>query len=202
MSRANLSHLQSSKRVNQVPLGSLPPDKFIVWAAKIEQSLLRHSLIVGVLGIFIMLGLFLANYSISWADWYWSSMFPIFGLVCVGHQLRAGNTNRMTVWQILLKQALHWLGPIVAVRIILLQLAKGQMDADAIALMILLVLSVTCFLAGLHFDRSFIWLSIFLALVALVGTEVEAYLWLIVVVGLLAVTLVVFSGLFIGRRVA
>ena len=75
------------------------------------------------------------------------------------------------------------------------------MDADAVALMILLVLPVTCFLAGLHFDRSFIWLSIFLGLVALLGTEVEAYLWLIVVVGLLAAALIVFSAVLIRHRV-
>ena len=74
------------------------------------------------------------------------------------------------------------------------------MDADAVALMILLILAVTSFLAGLHFDRSFIWLSIFLALVALLGTEIEAYLWLIVVVGMLAAALIVISAVLIRRR--
>jgi hypothetical protein len=180
--------------------GSPPQDKFIVWAARVELSLLRQSLIVGVLALFIMFGLFLANYSLNWADWYWSAMFPLFGLVCLGHQLIAGDTRGMAAWEVLLKQALHWLGPIVAVRIIFLQLAKGEMDADAVALMILLVLSVTSFLAGLHFDRSFMWLSVFLALVALLGTEIEAYLWLIVVVGLLAAALIIFSAVLIRRR--
>lgn len=201
MSRTNASQ-QFFKPDHPMPVGALPEDKFIVWAAKIELSVLRQSLIVGVLGVFIMFGLFLANYSLNWADWYWSVMFPIFGLVCLGHQLITGDINGMTVWKILEKQALHWLSPIVAVRIIFLQLAKGQMDGNAVALMILLILSVTCFLAGLHFDRSFIWVSIFLALVALLGTEVEAYLWLIVVVGLIAAALIVFSAVLIRRRVA
>jgi hypothetical protein len=201
MSRRNASQLQLFEPADPQSLGALPRDKFIVWAAKIELSLLRQSLITGVLGVFIMFGLFLANYSLNWADWYWSVMFPIFGLACLGHQLVAGDTNGMTIWKILEKQALHWLGPIVAVRIIFLQLGKGQMDADAVALMILLVLSVTCFLAGLHFDRSFMWLSIFLAVVALLGTEIEAYLWLILVVGLLAAALIVSSAVLIRRRV-
>jgi hypothetical protein len=39
-----------------------------------------------------------------------------------------------------------------------------------------------------------------LALVALLGTEIEAYLWLIVVVGLLATALIVFSTVLIRRR--
>jgi hypothetical protein len=200
MGNTNASKLESPTSADSQPMESPPRDKFIVLAAKIEVSLLRQCLIVGVLGVFIMFGLFLANYSINWADWYWSAMFPLFGLVCLGHQLIAGDTRGMAGWEVLLKQALHWLGPVVAVRIIFLQLAKGQMDADAVALMILLVLSVTCFLAGLHFDRSFIWLSIFLALVALLGTEIEAYLWLIVVVGFLAMALIVFSAVLIRRR--
>ena len=182
------------------PAVSQPPDKFVAWAAKLELSLLRRLIIVGALGVLVMFGLFLANYSRNRADWYWSAMFPIFGLVCAAHQLIGGDTHGMPAWEVLLKQALHWLGPIAAVRIIFLQLARGQMDADATALMILLVLAVTCFLAGVHFDRSFIGVSVFLALAALVGTEIEAYLWLIVAVGLLAAGLVVFSAALIRRR--
>jgi hypothetical protein len=177
-----------------------PSGRLIVWAAKIGGYILRRLLIIGLLGIFIVFGLFLANYSAAKADWYWSAMFPIFGLVCLGHQLIAGGTGATVPWKIVVKQALHWLGPIVAVRIVFLQLARGQMDTATVALMILLILSVTSFLAGLHFDRSFIWLSILLLLVALIGTEIEAYIWLIVAIGLVAAALVIFSALLMRRR--
>jgi hypothetical protein len=195
-----MSNPESPKPTDPPTPASAPPDKFVAWAARLELSLLRRLLIIGAMGVLIMFGLFLANYSIDRADWYWSAMFPVFGLVCLGHQLVVGDTSGMSVWKVILKQALHWLGPIVAVRIIFLQLARGQMDADAVALMILLVLAVTCFLAGVHFDRSFIWVSGFLVLVALLGTEIESYLWLIVVIGLLATALVVFSAILIRRR--
>ncbi len=109
--------------------------------------------------------------------------------------------SEMTVAdEVPLIQALHWLGPIVAVRIIFLQLARGQMAADSVALMILLVLAVTAYLAGIHFDRSFVWVSAVLALAALGGTEIEAYLWLVILIGLLLVGLVVFSTVLIKRR--
>ena len=42
-------------------------------AARIQISVLRQLLIVGALGVLIMMGLFLANYSPKWADWYWSA---------------------------------------------------------------------------------------------------------------------------------
>jgi hypothetical protein len=178
------------------------PRGFSAWTAKIETSLLHRVLIIAGLGILIMFGLFLANYSPQRADWYWSAMFPVFGLVCLIHQLSVGITHGRPAWQLPLVQALHWLGPIVAVRIIFLQLSRGQMAADAVALMILLVLAVTVYLAGLHFDRSFIWVSLVLVLAALGGTEVEAYFWLMVVVVLLMTALAVFAGVLIKRRTA
>jgi hypothetical protein len=42
----------------------------------------------------------------------------------------------------------------VAVKILFMQHARGQMSTDAVALTIILLLAVTCFLAGVHFDRS------------------------------------------------
>ena len=65
---------------------------------------------------------------------------------------------------------------------------------------ILLVLAVTCYLAGIHFDRTFVWVSVFLVLAALGGTEIEAYLWLLVVLAVLAAALVVFSAVLMKRR--
>jgi hypothetical protein len=197
-----MSNPESSKPTDPaVPAyqASPPPDRFVAWAARLELSMLHRLLIVGAMGVLIMFGLFLANYSIKRADWYWSAMFPVFGLFCLGHQLIVGDTAS-PVWTVIFKQALHWLGPIVAVRIIFLQLARGQMDADAVALMILLILAVTCFLAGIHFDHSFIWVSAFLVAVGLLGTEIESYLWLIVIICLLAIALVVFTALLIRHR--
>src|SRR5579875_539606 len=177
-----------------------PAGKSASWTERIELSVLHQLLIVGALGVLIMVGLFLANYSPNWADWFWSAMFPVFGLACLGHQLAGGRHPGMPAWLLPLKQAAHWLGPIVAVRIIFLQLARGQMAADSVALMILLVLAITSYLAGIHFDRSFVWLSLLLVLAALGGTKVEAYLWLLLVIAVLLIGLVVFSTVLIRRR--
>ena len=47
------------------------------------------------------------------------------------------------------------------------------MPTDAVASTIILLLAVTYFFAGVHFDRSFYWVSTFLALAPVIGTEVE-----------------------------
>jgi hypothetical protein len=98
-----------------------------------------------------------------------------------------------------LRQALHWLGPIVAVKILFMQHARGQMATNAVALTIILLLAVTCFLAGVHFDRSFYWVSAFIALAAVIGTEIETYLWFAVVLLLVAIAIAALSAILLRR---
>jgi hypothetical protein len=170
-----------------------------MWASRLESIFVRRLLVVGVLGVMVMIGLFLSNYSSEWARAYWCAMFPIFGVACLAHELAAGRAYELALWRILLRQALHWIGPIVAVKILFMQHARGQMANDAVALAIILLLAVTCFLAGVHFDPSFYWVSAFLALAAVIGTEVETYLWFVVVLLLIGVAITVLSAMLLRR---
>jgi hypothetical protein len=170
------------------------------WTGRIEAGLLRRLLIVGVLCVLVMIGLFLTNVNHLHARYYWSAMFPIFGIVSLWHELLGPGHQQGTEWRRVWRQALHWLGPIVAVWIIFLQLARGQMDADAAALVILLILAVTCFMAGVHLDRSFYWVSAVLAFAAVIGTEVEAYLWMLAAIAIVAVAVTVFAAIALRRR--
>lgn len=182
------------------PLKSLTTvERLTAWGDRLESMLVRRLLIVAVLGVMVMIGLFLSNYSSEKARYYWCAMFPIFGVACLAHELAARREYVIPLWRILLRQALHWIGPIVAVKILFMQHARGQMSTDAVALTIILLLAVTCFLAGIHFDRSFYWISAFLALAAVIGTEIETYLWLVAVLFLLGVAIAVLSAVLLRR---
>ena len=148
----------------------------------------------------VMIGLFLTNVSRLHARYYWSAMFPVFGILSLWHELKRPRSDPGPVWKLIVMQALHWLGPIVAVQIIFLQLARGQMDADAVALVTLVILAVTCFLAGVHMDRAFYWVSAVLALAAVIGTEVEAYLWMLAAIAIVAIAITVFAATALRRR--
>jgi hypothetical protein len=169
------------------------------WAKGLESIFVRRLVVVGVLGILVMIGLFLSNYSSEKALFYWCAMFPIFGVACLAHELAAGRAYEIALWRILMRQALHWVGPIIAVKILFMQHARGQMTTDAVALTVILLLAVTCFLAGVHFDRSFYWVSAFLALAAVIGTEIETYLWFAVVLMLVAIAIAVASAMLLRR---
>jgi hypothetical protein len=169
-------------------------------ADRIEATVLRRLVLVGTLVVLAMIGLFLTNVSIHRARWYWSAMFPAFGLISIWHELTKTTLEGSLLRQTMLRQILHWLGPIIAVRIMFLELARGQMDADSVALVTLLLLAVTSYLAGVNFERSFIWIGLVLALITVTGTEIEAYLWAIVTVAVIALALVLTSATLLRRR--
>ena len=148
----------------------------------------------------MIVGLFLSNFAVNKALGYWELMFPVFGVACVRHELAGGAAYVKPLWRILLRQTFHWLFPIVAVRLLFLQHARGEMSADSVALVVLVLLALTWFLAGIHFDNSFVWVSPVLVAAAIVGTEVETYLWLIAVLGAVALALAVISSVLLRRR--
>jgi|SRR5579875_280604 len=163
------------------------------------RSMLLHRIVLAaLLSALVMVGLFLTNYSPQRARFYWTAMFPAFGLVGLWHSLRA-HRRLMALWRIVLRDALHWLGAMAAVRIVFLQLEWGQMSADSVALMTVVLLAVTCFLAGVHLDPSFIWVSALLAGCAIVGTNVEGYLWVIIVAALILLAIALFVLAMIHR---
>jgi hypothetical protein len=169
------------------------------WTARLEASVLHKALVAGMLALLVMLGLFLTNYSSHRARLYWSAMFPVFGLVSLWHATVSRKFAEPPL-PLIVKHALHWLVPILAVRIIFLELRWGQMDADSVALMTVLVLSVTCFLAGVHLDYNFLWVSAVLALTSVFGTEIEGYLWIIAVLSLVAAAVVAYVVVLLRRH--
>ena len=163
-----------------------------------KASLYRLLLVAGVLTLLSAIGLLLTNYRAATALNYWSIMFPAFGLVALwqvmAYQVRTENVA-LTVTRV----AAHWLGPLIALRLLFLQLHRGQMDADAVGATTLLLLAVTCFLAGVYQDRLFFFAAAVLALGTVVATEIQAYIWVIVLVAMVAVGAIV-GGAALWRR--
>ena len=196
---AELPHQTTPSTPPQPPRSSTPLLRVSTWASRLESMFVRRLLVVGVLGVLVMIGLFLSNYSSEKALYYWCAMFPIFGVAYLTHEIAAGRAYEVALWRVLIRQVLHWIGPIIAVKILFMQHARGQMSTDAVALTIILLLAVTCFLAGVHFDHSFYWVSAFLALAAVIGTEIETYLWFVAVLFLIGVAIAVLSAMLLRR---
>jgi hypothetical protein len=189
-----MSDATSSPSTSTTDTGAPPPQSGAAGGAPtaLWTWVERRLLVVAILTVLATIGLFWTGYRPQQALWYWSAMFPAFGAISVWQEL-AGGRNRDSVGRVLLLQAAHWLGPVIAVRILFLSLSRGQVSGDAAGMMTLLLLAVTCFLAGVHFTPSFLWVSVLLALGVVLGTAIQTYLWVLVVLALGAVAAVAWS---------
>jgi hypothetical protein len=86
-----------------------------LWADQLKSMFVRRLLVIAVLGAMVMIGLFVLTYSTERSRYYWCAMFPIFGLACLAHELTISRVREITMSRLLLRQALHWIGPVVAV---------------------------------------------------------------------------------------
>jgi hypothetical protein len=189
---------QASSAAVPPPVATIPSVSG-TWTSRLRGMFVRHLLVVGVLGAMVMIGLFLSNYSSVDALYYWCAMFPLFGVASITRELTDARADGTAFGPILIRQLLHWIGPIVAVKILFMQHARGQMSTDAVALTTVLVLAVTCFLAGVNFEPSFLWVSALLVLAALIGTEIETYLWLVVLLFLAGIVLAAIGVIMLRR---
>jgi hypothetical protein len=80
---------------------------------------------------------------------YWIALAPCFAIFCVITRWRdvAGKQGR---WQLIKTEGFHWLGVIVAMYLVFVSDVRQMMSSDASALMVLTLLALGTFLAGVH----------------------------------------------------
>ncbi|MGA7383427.1 MAG: hypothetical protein WBW81_01625 [Methylocella sp.] len=80
---------------------------------------------------------------------YWIVLAPFYAAICVITRWRYIEGNPMR-WQLIQTEALHWLAVIFAMSIVFVADVKQMMNSDASALMLLTLLALGTFTAGVH----------------------------------------------------
>jgi hypothetical protein len=104
---------------------------------------------------------------------YWAIVGPIFGIICVATQWRAVEGPEGH-WHLIWTQAFHWVAVILAIYLVLLVNVKRMMNADANALVILVLLALGTFTAGIRHAAG--WRVCLVGVV--LGLGVPAIAWL------------------------
>ena len=149
------------------------------------------SVIAAIMVLLTLLGVALTTADRSAAPPYWISLAPLFGVLCAAtawaRHRHAGGLRRNDV----IGQILHWLGVAVALALDFVVRNTGEETGQAAGLNAMLLLALGCFLAGVHLEWHFAIVGLLLCLALLIVAKAEQYVWLIFVVGILAV-----AGLF------
>ena len=122
------------------------------WKARLIVSLIL--LILSTVGVIITA----ISPSTAWT--YWCYIAGIFALLCIWlswYIARKHNVDKITIWH----EILHWLGLMIAILIVAFIVNSGIISYLTGALFVLILLGLTLFLAGVHFDAIFMVIGLF-----------------------------------------
>ncbi len=119
----------------------------------------------------VLLVLAISGAAVSQAEdsggrYYWSVLVLVYAAVSIGRSWLQAKGQGGPVWDMIRSQVLHWLGALVAIQIVLFFEFGGVTDRGAAADYSLLMLALTTYLAGVHFNWTFLFLGCILAATA------------------------------------
>ena len=127
--------------------------------------------------VIVAIGFSLVDFRVELVPQYWAVAGPAGFLVSAylgwSYAQRIGQPSSSDGK----RHLLHWAAVSIVIALaVLLGLSSG-LPARATGTLIVLLLSLGYFTAGLHLDRFFLWVGVLLAAGAIVVTFVEAYAW-------------------------
>lgn len=126
--------------------------------------------------------------------WFW--MVPVFAVSAIilewSRAVREGNKKHAYIWQ----QTLHWFAVFIALKVIFVLLHLGRLPNDGASFVLMTIISLSTFLAGVYINWRFLLLGIFIALATIFAAYLEAYIWVLIPIALTVIAI----GFLIGQR--
>lgn len=146
----------------------------------------------GTLGLaFIGVAITFVNRDLSYL--YWFTMIPVFGILCFFAQWSSHGRGTEVKWfKLFLTELLHWGGLLLAVALLYTLLSAGKIPRDTTGMVIMLLFALVTFLYGVHLDRRFLGVGVFLGLSYVVMMYLAAYIWVLLLVAALVVSVAIF----------
>lgn len=155
-----------------------------------------EELILVALAVLSLVGVAVADYSARDSLNYWLAMAPVFA----GASIFAGWTRARhrgeTVTTIVRRQIFHWSALPLAMYLIYVLEGSGRLNREVAGLVALLMLGLTTFLAGVHFDWRLAVVGVLLGVTAVCAALVEEFFWFLLIPGVIAIV----AALLLHRR--
>ena len=134
-----------------------------------------------MVGLFMLIlafvGLIITDTSKEGAWEYWRAMTPVYALLSIGLSLHLRKNTEISLKTEVWQEILHWLGLIGAVYLISAFVNMGLIGRFEAGLVILVLLSLATFLAGIYHDFIFFIVGSLLAAFSLGAAFLNEYLW-------------------------
>jgi hypothetical protein len=112
---------------------------------------------------------------------YWLSLVPVFAGACLLLEWLGFRGKGLKWSHVLRVQLLLWLSLVIGVLLIYMLLHAGRLDNENTGLVILIMLAMTTFAAGVQLGPLVMLLGCFLGLALVLTVYVKSYVWLIMI---------------------
>ena len=146
-------------------------------------------LIFAILMFLSILGVGIADALERASHWYWTAMVPVFFGCCIYLEWHASKDSEESIGTIILKQVQHWLGLLAAFYLAFFLREIGSLDNQTTGLILLLLLAVGTFMAGVHMGWLFKLLGIFLGCCLILVAYMEHYVGVMIALSVLMLIL-------------
>lgn len=164
----------------------------------IRNTLKRYSgpdgAIMILLVLLAILGIGITDYSPLSSHWYWLAMVVATGIACIVMEWTRAQEKGLSVKTIIKKEVLIWISVLVAVKLVYFLFNAGRLDSENTGLVILLILALATFLAGLRLGWRLCILGALLGGALILATYVEEFIWIVLMVLLVAAAAVYFMA--------
>ncbi len=142
--------------------------------------------------VLIAAGFSMIDFAPRWVWVFWMIAGPVGGMFSGYLGCKAGANKGQMDREIGIKHALHWSGMLVFIFLAVLLGILGIVQGVVISQIILLIVALGWWTAGVHFDRNFLWLAGMMALGFLGTLFLDKYAWT-TMGALLGVTLIIIA---------
>lgn len=146
----------------------------------------------------IVVGFPLTDFAPQWVGWYWVVVGPL-GLVAslwLGWRagVRQGQRDRARGY----RHALHWTGMMVCIFLTVPLALAGVLPWEALSKIILLILALGYFLAGVHLERPLLWVGLLMLVGYGLLFVLDTYAWTIL--GAILGGAMILTAFLVGRN--
>jgi hypothetical protein len=123
---------------------------------------------------------------------YWVAMVPVFGIACTSAEWSRLRRQNLGTWKTVRNQLIHWFGVLVSVYLVHMLMNIQHLTKQNAGLIVLLVLALGTFLAGIQLGWRLFVLGTFLWVILAVAAYLQGSLWVMILIGMVIITLFIY----------
>ncbi len=127
---------------------------------------------------------------------FWLWMIPVFALAAIVLEWSRYIRGEIDGFHFIRQQLFHWSAVFIAVKLVFILLHIGRLPSNAASYILMTIMSLSTFLAGIYIGWRFIVLGIFIALATIFAAYLETYVWVLIPIAIAIILL----GLYVSWR--